>query len=72
MNKKVKAALFAIGLLLASGGFTQMLQAEPKPGTDKDKNKQIIITGMCVGNGKCGKSANGSQLDGHWVEIRVQ
>jgi|GEM_PF-1508426 hypothetical protein len=72
MNKKVKAALFAIGLLLASGGFTQMLQAKPKPETDKDKNKQIIITGMCVGKGKCGESASGSKLNGHWVEIRVQ
>jgi len=49
-----------------------MLQAKPKPETDKDKNKQIIITGMCVGKGKCGESASGSKLNGHWVEIRVQ
>lgn len=68
MNKKVKAALFAIGLLLASGGFTQMLQAKPKPG---DNRNQAI--GMCVGDKSiCGKTANGTVLYGHWVEIRVQ
>lgn len=70
MNKKVKAALFAIGLLLASGGFTQMLQAKPKPGSDDNKNRAI---GTCAGDkGVCGKTVNGTVLYGHWVEIRVQ
>ena len=69
MNKKVKVALFAIGLLLASGGFTQMLQAKPNSVSGDNKNRAI---GTCVGKGTCGETANGTVLYGHWVEIRVQ
>ena len=69
MNKKVKATLFAIGLLLASGGFTQMLQAKPKPGSDDNKNQAM---GMCIRKGVCGKTENGIVLYGRWVEIRVE
>ena len=70
MNKKVKVALFAIGLLLASGGFTQMLQAKPNSGSGDNKN---LAKGMCVpGKGVCGKTVNGTVLYGGWFEFPVQ